>query len=519
MASLKTKKTAKKSSRKTAPANLNEPISKNWNVMVYMAADNSLSEECIFSLKEMQRVGTAEGVKVLAQFHSSAKGKNGQLIEPRRYSVRGKNQPGGKDGELKPRPGDVVRVPAINRRIQAQMQRSLKQFAVIGQETEGEKAELVSASNPNVLEEFIQLGISESLSPDARLLLILSGHGNGAVGAFLRSVNAPSSLDVSKFAEVFSTIERTIDIVLMDSCLMSMAEVAYELSPFVDYLIGAEGYELSTGWPYHHILETINDASASGIDNADLACDLIEKYVNYYADYDVAGVSVDMSVCHLKQIDTLVNAVKDLKDVLMTGIDVKVILYAVLLAHWRAQSYHGERYVDLWDFCDQLGNLMPLASSLDKEVPEAFKAIEAQCQKVKLAIKGDKKFVIHSAYSGAAFQHSHGVSIYFPWAADTENVEDFAELVEYKKLDFHLKATKWGDFIEKYLKVSRREVRNGGGLNSNSEELICFVPTDHTRVGVRTTDPPSRGDSVTTARVKNPPVSFVRAGLVGAKIK
>src|SRR5215218_7008644 len=32
---------------------------------------------------------------------------------------------------------------------------------------------------------------------------------------------------------------------------------------------------------------------------------------------------------------------------------------ALILAHWRAQSYNGELYVDLADFCDCLAKLAP----------------------------------------------------------------------------------------------------------------------------------------------------------------
>src|SRR5262245_57486060 len=45
---------------------------KRWNVMVYLAADNNLSEESVFSLKEMKRIGAAEGVRVTARYYTGA---------------------------------------------------------------------------------------------------------------------------------------------------------------------------------------------------------------------------------------------------------------------------------------------------------------------------------------------------------------------------------------------------------------------------------------------------------------
>lgn len=478
----------------------------NWNVMVYMAADNSLSEECVFSLKEMQRVGAADGVNVIAQFHSSAKD-----TAPRRYSIR-KLDPGAgqqttttpigdDDGKLEAGAKEVS-LPKKSSQPLATQQPAADQAAARALT----KEQLLSASNPAVLVEFLASSIATQPAPDAHQLVILSGHGSGAVGAFLKSNNPAASLAVSDLHKVFQTIrqklQRNIDIVLMDSCLMSMAEVAHELYGKAHLLIGAEGFELNTGWPYHRILQVLNKASQQGTDARTLACQMVSKYVLYYSDYDVAGVSVDQAVCDLKRSPALVKAVKALKEALSEGIKQGAILDAVLLAHWRAQSYNAEQYVDLWDFCDQLER-----SCQDK-------TILAACQHVKVVIAGDPQqkispFVLRSCFSGAAFQHSHGVSIYFPWAADTQHVVKFKELVEYKKLKFP-RQTGWGDFIEEYLRASRGEIRNLKEHQRQGDKLRCFIPTDETRVEVRILDPGSKGGSAIAARVKNPPVEFFR---------
>ncbi len=493
---------------------------KNWNVMVYMAADNSLSEECIFSLKEMQRVGTAEGVKVIAQFHSSAKD-----TLPSRYTIRKHDLAtgqtglisspiGDKDGELKP----SEKVPILP---QPHQQSAKKKNAVDGKLSVRTltKAELMSASNPDVLEAFLVSSIESNSAQGTGQLVILSGHGSGAVGPFLKSNNPAASLSISDLRAVFQKLPRKIDIVLMDSCLMSMAEVAHELSGFVDLVIGAEGFELSTGWPYHRILETLNEAvstsdtsqneaSDNEADTVKLACSLVNKYVRYYSDYEVGGVSVDQAVCDLKQSPALVKAVKGLQEALTealkqeAALKQETTLNAILLAHWYAQSYHAERYVDLWDFCAQLIRV------------GASEKIQEACRSVNDVIDGNSeknipKFVLSSCFNGAAFQHSHGVSIYLPWAADTQKIEKFEELVEYKKLKFS-RQTGWGNFIEEYLKASRRDIRNEDLERHKGKTPLCFIPTDDTRVGVRFLEPGSKGGSDMAAKVKNPPVEFFR---------
>ena len=468
------------------------PNNKHWNVMVYMAGEKSLSEECIFSLKEMYRVGTAPAVNVVVQFHSDVKD-----AVPRRYKI--KPQPSAKkimgglsllgddDGELN-NPDNVEEVLTLP--------------GTPSVKPSGRKAtpKPLKASDPAVLMDFLHTSIDKQPDSTARQMVIISGHASGAVGDFLGG----QSMSLDKLRGVFEAITenlkgKKIDIVMMDSCLMSMAEVAYELRNTVELLIGAEGFELSTGWPYHRILDTLNTEGAD--DSETLACSLVSKYVRYYSDYDVAGVSVDQSVCNLALHQELADAVAVLAKVLIKGVKDSATLNRILLAHWRAQSYNAEQYVDLWDFCQQL-----IENGVNDD-------IRAACEAVQLVIKGNPEskeptpFVIHSCYSGAAFQNSNGVSIYLPWAADSRKVGEFPPLKQYKGLEFH-DNTKWGTFVETYLKTARRKVRN---LNpDNEKELLCFIPTDETRVGVRATPPTQKGGSGRAVKMKNPPVEFLR---------
>src|SRR5262249_31904353 len=188
---------------------------------------------------------------------------------------------------------------------------------------ETKKVEM-SASDPAVLGAFLKSSIDKNPAKDARQLVILSGHGSGAVGSFLKSNNPPSSLAIKDLQIVFEKVrmrlKRKIDIVLMDSCLMGMAEVAFELKDSADFLIGAEGFELSTGWPYHRIMESLNEVSQRGANAKSLALELARKYVLYYSDYDVAGVSVDQAVFDLSQTQYLIDAITKLRIALMEEI-------------------------------------------------------------------------------------------------------------------------------------------------------------------------------------------------------
>ena len=103
----------------------------------------------------------------------------------------------------------------------------------------------------------------------------------------------------------------------------------------------------------------------------------------------------------------------------------------VLLAHWKAQSYKNEEYVDLGDFCDRLTDeLSDGTPAQSSQSSGNTREILAACRDLKQAIHSA---VVRCCFSGPVYQHSRGISLYFPWSdtADEYAVSgerwDFAE--------------------------------------------------------------------------------------------
>ena len=143
---------------------------------------------------------------------------------------------------------------------------------------------------------------------------------------------------------------------------MSMVEVCYELNGLVDYLVSSESYSPTAGWPYRQILEKI-DAELQKNKQAsteELATIIVGEYIGFYNDYIVGGLSVDQSVLEVSASEGVVGAVKnfakDIEERLKTNEPFKD---ALILAHWEAQSYNGELFVDLLDFCERLAARIP----------------------------------------------------------------------------------------------------------------------------------------------------------------
>jgi hypothetical protein len=72
-----------------------------------------------------------------------------------------------------------------------------------------------------------------------------------------------------------------------------------------------------------------------------------------------------------------------------------------------------------------------------------------------------EKFVLKSCYSGAAYQYSYGVSIYFPWSQISSR---------YENLDFVKDSSTrgWLQFLKTYTELTRRRPRGFDGfVNTN----------------------------------------------------
>jgi len=417
-----------------------------WTVMVYMSGDNNLREEFVFDLKEMKRVGSNGNLTVIAQFDNG-----GEVNLP--YVIKR----GDRDGVLR---DDVdLRRQGILKGFLGGIGGRLNHRRVVTRE---------SQSLPEVIKEFICSGIRDHGAD--HYMVVLSGHGSGSVGDFLtKTGNHPAaSLSIPELgwllAEVKKEMEKEgielgengkIDILGMDSCLMSMAEVGHEVRESVNFLVGAEGFEPLAGWPYMRVLSDFNRPNNNP---RYLAAKIVEKYNLYYSDYTVAGASVDQSAWDLDQCDDLAGAVGKLGRALKENLYNPEIKRAILLAHWVAQSYKFEQYVDLYDFCSLLMNgddkgIVPLVCHKVEKIREAGQAV---MEIIKPEATESQPLVFRSCYSGPTVQYSHGVSIYFPWNAETLSAE-------YENLKF-AKRTHWFDFLEGYVDATCRTPRNDCNL-------------------------------------------------------
>ncbi len=399
------------------------PTRRPWTFLVYMAGDNNLDPNGVKDLKEMKKVGSNPSLNIVAQFDRAS----GHAA--RRYVMR---------------KGGTVVADAV---------------ATVGK---------VNTGDPRRLVDFIKWGVKNY--PADRYALVLWNHGQGwddtdiyaderhrrlrrlaggrarhaffhapvrrvlksathdpQARAILLDDDAKDFLDNLEMkkvlAETKKLLGRKLDVFGMDACLMSMAEVAYQVRDSADFIVGSEQTEPLDGWPYSTILAEVTKKPA--MTSHELGALIVDKYVASYT-HD----SVTQSAGDLSKIGPLATAVAALTAALQTGLHDVATRQRILAARTQVQSYEVEDNIDLVDFCSLLKASMPGTP------------IGHGCQEIITAVSG---YVVAQGHKGTDMKDSHGVAIYFP----TQTVSPL-----YAGLDFS-RATGWDAFLGAYLHAVR----------------------------------------------------------------
>ena len=165
-------------------------------------------------------------------------------------------------------------------------------------------------------------------------------------------------------------------------------------------------------------------------------------------DYQLAGYPFDLCLTNLTKVSESEEPMKRLVNSLIKGLDDPKAKQLILLAHWDAQSFYSEDYVDLYDFCFCFRRRCEEIKAVS-ELEEIYNACGGM---IDVLEKGPDKLVTECAFAGAAFQYSHGHSIYFPWAQPVEN-KAWDEQYAYCRLNEN---TSWGYFLKAYFQKTRR---------------------------------------------------------------
>jgi PKD repeat protein len=211
-----------------------------------------------------------------------------------------------------------------------------------------------------------------------------------------------------------------IDVIGFDACLMGMAEVAYEIREWTDYLVFSEETIPWDGWPYDTVLSDL--AAFPSMGPAEFSSSIVTRYMEYYG-YNGAET---MSALDVGAMGELYQAIDALGEAMIAELDNSSDAFAV--ARNYTQSFSEYSYIDLYDFAAQLIYYLP-GGTLGS-IPEWIQNI------ISVAVIAEG----HGQYLPGA----NGLSIYFPtwwWSS------------QYDDLAFSIDLS-WDDFLMSYLHVT-----------------------------------------------------------------
>ena len=159
-----------------------------------------------------------------------------------------------------------------------------------------------------------------------------------------------------------------------DACLMGGTELAYNLSPYSEYMVGSMEYS-SGGWYYGDMFKDISDMAYSGsIDNKEIAVNIAKKY---YETHDSNHEDIASIACFdISKIQDTVDRINEISDDIL-GLyntteypnhpDLPDICYN-MLKQARIHSYENgtEKYQSSYQYVDQNNFFTLLKEQVDK---------------------------------------------------------------------------------------------------------------------------------------------------------
>jgi hypothetical protein len=358
----------------------------SWLVMVYISADGLLANFAVESLKQLKRAA-GNGVVVVARL-----GTDG--ISPAKRYVFEQDDDLGPLVDTKPEPAEPhegVTIPSagdlsdfINKAVETAPQAEHHALFLWGH-----GPELLSEEEPKALSD------SESKkNPDKP-----------------RTYLTPSELRDALKQTRFAQPDHKLDIVGLDACSMSMAELASELGDYVQFMVASQDDVPDQSFPYEVILRRLKEPA-----NADAPVKVStmipeayrEAYRDYLTDPRTGFRAFTLSVVNLGEMRSVTDALKDLAaDLLQLSSDA-TSRQKIFEAREQAKGFDFGLFVDIVDLCEKLKASNPyLNTACDK--------LQAAVSTAVIKNEPHKNPPDEELKADGKAQGIHGLSIYFPY--------------------------------------------------------------------------------------------------------
>lgn len=407
-----------------------------WTFMVYMAGFNNLSPFAAADLDELRMVGSTDDVKI--------------AVFSKRLGTAAQQLVVGKDGRDE-QPEALGNVDSgdpqtlLNFIRWATTTAPAERYALVvwnhgsgwqPDDLEQLYAEVRMASGDSgVTHRELGVRASQSIgrglfSTSLKRVLALPTAGERAIASDDGTGHSMDTVELGRvLAKAHEELNAPLALLGMDACLMSTAEVAYEVKDHVDAIVGSEELEPGDGWPYTLIMQDL--VAKPDMAGAALGAVVVDRYIESYErrqpEWPVTQCAVATS-----HISEFAEGLDGLAEALVRHLQQTGSIEHVLQAQGRAVGFMGE-LIDLGTFCRGLQ-----AGGADQSLKDAAGRM------VDVLTPGG--YVVAEEHRGPTVEGCLGVTVYFP--------KPLAPVSQYYA-DLLFADQGWDDFLHGYQRALR----------------------------------------------------------------
>jgi len=374
-----------------------------WTVLVYIAADNSLSQQSLVDINEMEAVADNDSVTFIIQVDPlNDPNYPPYFTTSRRYLIQHDTNPDS-----------------------------------IGSKLLKDLGEINSAA-PQTLVDFANWGFG--YAPAKKRMLIIWDHGNGWTKdddlvkwvCYDTYFGDRMSVSEGELKQAISSIDYSLDILVFDACLMQTTEVISEIYEYCDIVAGSEftvpidgifyGAEAGTACSQYGLFNYMVDNPICSPN--ELSEELVIRYINSYTTNCQWGSTISFSTIEMNDYSVYLSKLREFTRT-YSGTN-----YNDLYHNAYANCFHvSGNNLDLWEFFNEV-------SSLNKDAQAAAEDIASLVDSMTVAFS--------ALYQDVLYPQLGRMSVYFPPTLYYFNWE------LYYNLDFN-DLTEWDRFLSYYI--------------------------------------------------------------------
>ena len=304
-----------------------------------------------------------------------------------------------------------------------------------------------NTGDPSTLVDFVTW--SKETAPADKYGLILWDHGAGLEGFNYDNFDpGPSDyLTTQELATAMTGLSQNgpaVDLLSFDACLMSMAEVGYELRNVTDVFVSSQELVGGDGHNYITLLDTLKQNPGS-VTAEELGAGFVHSYNNSYA-----GTLWDtQSAIRTSGFDSLTHAINQLTSAVSNADQASQRIVASTIGH--SHSFHFEYLRDLGRFTERLVNHNALPLTIQNAAAAVLNAIQSM--------------VISRT---ADWRNSSGLSIFLPSAQQGTNTWYTTDYASFNA------ATNWNSMLSTLRSSGNTNYTQADWLQGGRSALTAF---------------------------------------------